>query len=319
MWILLSVALGFLLDLCFGDPVWLPHPVVLIGKNILRLEKFLRQKFPQTPAGETKAGVILAVCIPLCSLLLSGGILLLAYHISFWLWFVLHTFWSYQILAARCLEQESRKVYRFLAAGDLSGARTQLSYLVGRETSQLSAEEVTKACVETVAENTSDGVTAPLFYLLLGGVPLGFCYKAINTLDSMVGYHNDKYEYLGKFSAKMDDIFNFIPARLSALCIIAGAGMLRLDNRSALRIYRRDRNLHKSPNAGQTESACAGALHIQLGGDASYFGKTVRKAAFGDPLRRVNRTDILATIDLMNAASVLALALCCAVRLTLQR
>ena len=209
MWILLSVALGFLLDLCFGDPVWLPHPVVLIGKSISRLEKFLRQKFPQTPAGETKAGVILAVCIPLCSLLLSGGILLLAYHISFWLWFVLHTFWSYQILAARCLEKESRKVYRFLAAGDLSGARTQLSYLVGRETSQLSAEEVTKACVETVAENTSDGVTAPLFYLLLGGVPLGFCYKAINTLDSMVGYRNAKYLFFGRASAKTDDAANF--------------------------------------------------------------------------------------------------------------
>ena len=169
-------------------------------------------------------------------------------------------------------------------------------------------EGVIKAAVETIAENLTDGVVSPLIYMLIGGAPLGMLYKAVNTLDSMVGYHNEKYENLGKFSAKMDDIFNFSPARLSALCIIAGAGMLRLDNRSALRIYRRDRNLHKSPNAGQTESACAGALHIQLGGDASYFGKTVRKAAFGDPLRRVNRTDILATIDLMNAASVLARA-----------
>ena len=186
MWILCSTALGFLLDLCFGDPRWLPHPVVLIGKSISRLERFLRRKFPQTPEGERRAGVILAAAIPLGSLLLSLGILLLAYRISFWLWFVLHTFWAYQILAARCLERESDKVYRLLAAGDLPGARVQLSYLVGRDTTQLTAEEVTKACVETVAENTSDGVTAPLLYLMIGGVPLGFCYKAINTLDSMV-------------------------------------------------------------------------------------------------------------------------------------
>ena len=179
MWILCSTALGFLLDLCFGDPRWLPHPVVLIGKSISRLERFLRRKFPQTPEGERRAGVILAAAIPLGSLLLSLGILLLAYRISFWLWFVLHTFWAYQILAARCLERESDKVYRLLADGDLPGARVQLSYLVGRDTTQLTAEEVTKACVETVAENTSDGVTAPLLYLMIGGVPLGFCYKAI--------------------------------------------------------------------------------------------------------------------------------------------
>lgn len=261
-----------------GDPVWLPHPVVLIGKSISRLENFSWQKFPQTPAGETKAGVILAVCIPLCSLLLSGGILLLAYHISFWLWFVLHTFWSYQILAARCLEQESRKVYRFLAAGDLSGARTQLSYLVGRETSQLSAEEVTKACVETVAENTSDGVTAPLFYLLLGGVPLGFCYKAINTLDSMVGYRNAKYLFFGRASAKTDDAVNWLPARICGVLLTVSAFLLGLDGKGAWRIFRRDRNNHLSPNSAQTESAAAGALGIQLGGTHVYFGEVVEKA-----------------------------------------
>ena len=155
-----------------------------------------------------------------------------------------------------------------------------------------------------------------MIFMLIGGVPLGFLYKAVNTLDSMVGYHNDKYEYLGKFSARMDDVFNFIPARLTAACMIAGAGMLHLDNRNALRIYRRDRNGHKSPNAGQTESVCAGALHVQLGGDASYFGKTVKKAAFGDPDREINRGDILRSIDLMTAASVLALVLCAVIRLT---
>ena len=162
MWILCSVFLGFLLDLCFGDPRWLPHPVVWIGKSISRMEKFLRRHFPKTPKGERTAGILLAICIPLASFLISLGVLLLAYRISFWLWFVLHTFWAYQIPASRCLATESRKVYRKLAASDLSGARTQLSWLVGRDTQSLSEEEVTKACVETVAENTSDGVTAPL-------------------------------------------------------------------------------------------------------------------------------------------------------------
>ena len=232
MWILCSTALGFLLDLCFGDPRWLPHPVVLIGKSISRLERFLRRKFPQTPEGERRAGVILAAAIPLGSLLLSLGILLLAYRISFWLWFVLHTFWAYQILAARCLERESDKVYRLLAAGDLPGARVQLSYLVGRDTTQLTAEEVTKACVETVAENTSDGVTAPLLYLMIGGVPLGFCYKAINTLDSMVGYRNAKYLHLGRASAKLDDAANWLPSRICGLLLTVSAFLLRLDGKT---------------------------------------------------------------------------------------
>ena len=305
MWILLSVALGFLLDLCFGDPVWLPHPVVLIGKSISWLEKFLRQKFPQTPAGETKAGVILAVCIPLCSLLLSGGILLLAYHISFWLWFVLHTFWSYQILAARCLEQESRKVYQFLAAGDLSGARTQLSYLVGRETSQLSAEEVTKACVETVAENSSDGIIAPMLYMAIGGIPLMFLYKGINTMDSMLGYKNDKYLYFGRCAARLDDVANYIPARISGWLMALSTVFVGMDTKNAVKIYRRDRRNHASPNSAQTEAAMAGALDVQLAGNAYYFGKLYEKPTIGDPIRPVEPEDIKRANRLMYAASIL--------------
>ena len=304
MWILLSVALGFLLDLCFGDPVWLPHPVVLIGKSISRLEKFLRQKFPQTPAGETKAGVILAVCIPLCSLLLSGGILLLAYHISFWLWFVLHTFWSYQILAARCLEQESRKVYRFLAAGDLSGARTQLSYLVGRETSQLSAEEVTKACVETVAENSSDGIIAPMLYMAIGGIPLMFLYKGINTMDSMLGYKNDKYLYFGRCAARLDDVANYIPARISGWLMALSTVFVGMDTKNAVKIYRRDRRNHASPNSAQTEAAMAGALDVQLAGNAYYFGKLYEKPTIGDPIRPVEIEDIPRANKLLYATCI---------------
>ena len=216
-----SILLGVLLDFCFGDPYWLPHPVVWMGKGISAAEKQLRKWFPETPSGLTAAGVILAVGIPLLSAGISLLVLWLCYRVSFWLWFAVHTFWCYQILAARCLATESKKVYRALQVEDLPLARKQLSWLVGRETQTLSAEEVTKACVETVAENTSDGEIAPLFYLFLGGVPLGFFYKAVNTLDSMVGYRNETYEYFGKAAAKLDDFWNWLPARISAWLMMA--------------------------------------------------------------------------------------------------
>ena len=300
--------LGFALDALLGDPKWFPHPVCAVGKLISCMEKLLRRLFPPRKGAMIFAGVVLWIVV--CGVSFAVPFLVLG--------FAANSILCWLIFARKSLSEAGQHVYRAVKESVEEG-RKAVAWYVGRDTAALSEEGVIKAAVETIAENLTDGVVSPLIYMLIGGAPLGMLYKAVNTLDSMVGYHNEKYEYLGKFSAKMDDIFNFVPARLSALCIIAGAGMLRLDNRSALRIYRRDRNLHKSPNAGQTESACAGALHIQLGGDASYFGKTVRKAAFGDLLRRVNRTDILATIDLMNAASVLALALCCAVRLTLQR
>lgn len=313
-----AVMLGFALDALLGDPKWFPHPVCAVGKLISCMEKLLRRLFPPRKGAMVFAGVVLWIVV--CGVSFAVPFLVLRFlsRINFWLGFVANSILCWLIFARKSLSEAGQHVYRAVKESVEEG-RKAVAWYVGRDTAELTEEGVIKAAVETIAENLTDGVVSPLIYMLIGGAPLGMLYKAVNTLDSMVGYHNEKYEYLGKFSAKMDDIFNFIPARLSALCIIAGAGMLRLDNRSALRIYRRDRNLHKSPNAGQTESACAGALHIQLGGDASYFGKTVRKAAFGDPLRRVNRTDILATIDLMNAASVLALALCCAVRLTLQR
>ena len=310
--------LGFALDALLGDPRWFPHPVCAVGKLISCMEKLLRRLFPPRKGAMIFAGAVLWIVV--CGVSFAVPFLVLRFlsKINFWLGFAANSILCWLIFARKSLSEAGQHVYRAVKESVEEG-RKAVAWYVGRDTAELSEEGVIKAAVETIAENLTDGVVSPLIYMLIGGAPLGMLYKAVNTLDSMVGYHNEKYENLGKFSAKMDDIFNFIPARLSALCIIAGAGMLRLDNRSALRIYRRDRNLHKSPNAGQTESACAGALHIQLGGDASYFGKTVRKAAFGDQLRRVNRTDILATIDLMNAASVLALALCCAVRLTLQR
>lgn len=235
---------------------------------------------------------------------------------NFWLGFAAETLLCWLVLACRSLADAGKAVHAAIGKS-LADGRKAVAMYVGRDTAELDEPGVIKAAVETVAENTTDGVVAPLIFLLIGGAPLGLLYKAVNTLDSMVGYHNDKYEYFGKFSARMDDVFNFVPARLSAVCLIVAAGMLGLDNRNALRVFRRDRNGHKSPNAGQTESVCAGALHIRLGGDASYFGKTMKKASFGDPDRVVRRTDILQTCDLMRMASMLAFVLCAMLRLIL--
>ena len=314
MTITLAVLLGFALDWLLGDPKKLPHPVCAVGKLISGTEKVLRRIFPATPASLTFAGSVLWIITCGVSFAVPFFLLRWLYHVNFWLGFAVETLLCWMIFARKSLADAGYHVYGAVKQS-LAEGRKAIAWYVGRDTAELSEEGVIKAAVETVAENLTDGVVSPLVFMLIGGAPLGMLYKAVNTLDSMVGYHNDKYEYFGKFSAKMDDLFNFIPARLSALCMIAGAGMLHLDNRNALRIYRRDRNKHKSPNAGQTESACAGALHIQLGGDASYFCKVVKKAAFGDPIRRVDRTDILATVDLMTAASVFALVLCCAIRL----
>lgn len=315
MYVTCAVLLGFLLDWIFGDPRKLPHPICAVGKLVSMSEKLLRRIFPKTPRGLTVAGVFLWIIV--CGVSFAVPFFLLRWlrGVSFWLGFIVEALMCWTLFARKSLADAGVHVYSALDES-LDAGRRAVAMYVGRDTAALDKEGVIKAAVETVAENTTDGVVSPMIFMLIGGAPLGFLYKAVNTLDSMVGYHNDKYEYLGKFSARMDDVFNFIPARLTAACMIAGAGMLHLDNRNALRIYRRDRNGHKSPNAGQTESVCAGALHVQLGGDASYFGKTVKKAAFGDPDREINRGDILRSIDLMTAASVLALVLCAIIRLT---
>ncbi len=316
MYLTCAVFAGFVLDWILGDPKWLPHPICAVGRLISLAEKLLRRLFPPTPRALTAAGVFLWLIV--CGVSFAAPFFLLRWlrDVNFWLGFVVEALLCWTLFARRSLADAGVHVYSALDES-LDAGRRAVAMYVGRDTAALDKEGVIKAAVETVAENTTDGVVSPLIFMLIGGAPLGFLYKAVNTLDSMVGYHNDKYEYLGKFSARMDDICNFLPARLTAACMIAGAGMLHLDNRNALRIYRRDRSAHKSPNAGQTESVCAGALHVQLGGDASYFGKTVKKAAFGDPDRTINRGDILRAIDLMTTASVLALVLCAVIRLTL--
>lgn len=316
MYLTFAVLLGFVLDWLIGDPERLWHPVCAIGRLVSLGERLLRRIFPKTPRGETAAGVLLWLTV--CGVSFAVPLLLLRWlrGINFWLGFAAETLMCWQIFARKSLADAGIHVYCALDES-LDAGRRAVGMYVGRDTGALSEEGVIKAAVETIAENTTDGVVSPLVFLLIGGAPLGWLYKAVNTLDSMVGYRNERYEYFGKFSARMDDAFNFVPARAAAACLIAGAGLLGLDNRNALRVFQRDRNKHKSPNAGQAESAAAGALHVQLGGDASYFGKTVKKAAFGDADREISRGDIDRTVDLMTAASVLALVLCCTIRLVL--
>ena len=315
--ILWAVLGGFVLDCIFADPAWLPHPVVFMGKCISRLEKFLRSRLPKTPQGELLGGGIVAFCLPVATFLFTSLVCLLAAKLSPWLGLAVQMFWCGQALAARGLAQESRNVYTQLQKNDLPAARKAVSRIVGRDTENLTAEGVTKAAVETVAENASDGVIAPLLYMLIGGAPLALTYKAINTMDSMLGYKNEKYLYFGRIPAKLDDVANYIPSRLAALLWVAAAALTGNDARSAWRIWRRDRRNHASPNSAQTESACAGALNVQLAGPAYYFGEYYPKPTIGDPVRPIEPEDILRANRMMYAASVLAVIIGCAVRIIL--
>ena len=309
MRILLAAVCGFLVDQVLGDPAWMPHPVVCMGRLITFLEKKLRKIFPATASGQLCAGSILAVLLPVISLTLSAGCIFLAGLVHPALAFLLEVLWCWQVLAVKGLKDESENVRLELVRGDLPGARKAVGRIVGRDTENLSAEGVTKAAVETVAENFSDGVAAPLLYCMIGGAPLGLMYKAVNTMDSMVGYQNEKYLYFGRAAAKLDDAANYIPARLSALLLVGAAAMTGGNARDAFRIWRRDRRCHASPNSAQTESAAAGALGIQLAGDASYFGKVVEKPTIGDRKRAAEPADIGRMNRMMVAASVLGLFL----------
>lgn len=318
MKILCVCLIGMILDWIFGDPVWLYHPVRIIGKWISFLEKILR-KFAGDQEGNEKklliAGGILWILVILASAAVPMGILYLAEKFSPCAAFVLECFWCYQLLAARSLGKESKKVYKKLIQDDLPGARLEVSMIVGRDTENLTVEGVTKAAVETVAENTNDGVIAPLIYMLIGGPILGFVYKAVNTMDSMLGYKNEKYLYFGRVAAKMDDVAGFIPARISALLMILASCLLGMDGKNALWIWKRDRRKHASPNAAQTEAVCAGALQVQLAGDAWYFGKKHEKDTIGDPIRDIEPRDILRSEKLMIGTEVLTFLLFGGIRL----
>lgn len=309
IWTLPAVVCGFLLDLLFGDPRWLYHPVRVIGNGISLLEKGLRKIFPKTKAGERMGGAILVILIVTFSAGIPCLILLAAYRYKIWLGFVLESFMCYQLLATRSLRDESKKVYDALKEGNLEKSRYAVSMIVGRDTQNLTEEGVTKAAVETVAENTSDGIIAPLFYMMIGGAVLGFAYKAVNTMDSMVGYKNERYQYFGTAAARLDDVLNYIPARLSAWIMILASCLAGLNGKNAAKIYRRDRSKHASPNSAHTEAVMAGALEIQLAGDAWYFGKLHKKPFIGDPIRKIEIEDIPRSHKLMYTTAVLSVFL----------
>lgn len=302
---LAAILAGYLLDLCLGDPHSMPHPVRAIGNLIVWLEKYLRPavKKHATERGERRAGVLFVCLVLLVTGSVAGAILWISRLGGIWIQTVVEAVMTYYLLAARSLRDESMAVCRKLEAGEIEEARYAVSMIVGRDTKPLSEAGITRAAVETVAENASDGVIAPLFYLAIGGLLLGWLYKAVNTMDSMVGYKNDRYLHFGRAAAKLDDLVNLIPSRLAALLLIVSAYLLRYDGKNAYRIWRRDRRNHKSPNSAQTESACAGALGLRLAGDAWYFGKLVPKPYIGDEIRPIEPQDIRRVNRLMYGAA----------------
>lgn len=329
---LLSLALAGILDQIFGDPRVSWHPICLIGNLISWTEKWTRPLFPKSKGGERAAGVYLVIFVLLVATATPFAITLGLYRIHWLIGVLAESVLLYFTFAARSLERESMAVFHALEREGLEAGRKAVSMIVGRDTEKLTEAGVIKAAVETVAENTSDGVVAPIFYALIGGAPLAYFYKAVNTMDSMVGYKNDRYQHYGTAAAKLDDLTNLIPARLSAILMILayelvtiiqkspakrnGESERSVQNKSGLwksmpkrslrdvwRIYRRDCHAHTSPNSAQTESIMAGALGVQLAGDASYFGIVHRKPTIGDDLRLVEREDIARAVMLMKTTA----------------
>ena len=307
---------AFILDAVIGDPYGFPHPVRFFGWMTDKgTAGFLKNELPA--AVLVRRGAFVSILVTIVAFVLPACILILCFHVNIWLWFCVEIALCWTIFAAKSLRLESNKIYRTLKDGDIPLARTQLSMIVGRDTGELDETAITKAVVETVAENTSDGVTAPMIFACIGGAPLGLAYKAVNTLDSMIGYKNDKYLHFGRFAAKMDDVWNFVPARVTAFFMIIASVVLGLDRKNARLIYKRDRNNHASPNSAQTEAVCAGALGIQLAGPSSYFGKVVQKPTIGDKTREIQPEDILRTNRLMTTTSIIMLAVLSAVKLAI--
>lgn len=308
MWFIYStfaVFVGMLLDVLFGDPnVWW-HPICLIGRLISKTEKMLRKE-AALAAKERIKGLILVLIVCFLSTLIPTVLLIISYMINAFIGFCVESIMCWFLLAGKCLYTESMKVETAIENEGLEAGRYAVSMIVGRDTENLSEEGVVKATVETVAENTSDGIIAPLFYMLILGAPLGFLYKSINTMDSMVGYKNDKYINFGRMAAKFDDAANFIPSRISGICMIVASFIGReYSGKRALKIFKRDRLKHASPNSAQTESVMAGALGVQLAGDAVYFGKRYEKPFIGDCERNIEVTDIKLACKLMFITSAI--------------
>jgi adenosylcobinamide-phosphate synthase len=302
------LALAIVLDLILGDPRWLPHPVVLIGRLITALEKILRRVFRH----EQFAGVLLLIFTTGCSATTAWLLLRISSTLHPLLGFLIAAVISYTCLAARSLHSESALVAKALAAGNLAEARRKLSYIVGRDTDNLDETEIWRALIETVAENTSDGIIAPIFWMALGGPVAGIAYKAVSTLDSMVGYKNERYLHLGWASARMDDLLNFIPARLTAILIVIAAALTGLSPRGAMMVTQRDRLKHPSPNSGHPEAAAAGALGVRLGGRAFYGGRLSWKEHIGDPRAPLDERAYHGMLKLMYISTLLMATACIA-------
>lgn len=310
--IFLAVLIGYILDLILGDPQSTLHPVRFIGWLITFIEKLIN-KLVKTP--KIISGVILTLSVVSICFFVPFLIIYFLGKINYFLKLFVESIFCYQILCTKSLKVESMRVYKYIVKNDIKNSRKYLSYIVGRDTENLDYKQITTATIETVAENTADGIVAPLIFLAIGGVPLGFAYKAINTLDSMVGYKNEKYILFGKFSAKLDDVVNFIPAIFSAYAMLIASYFLKLDVKNAIRIYKRDKYNHKSPNSGKTEAVAAGALNIQLGGDNFYFGKLVKKPKIGDNKNTVVSSLIITMNKLMYMTSLISLITVLAIRL----
>lgn len=302
----MNLLIAYILDLLLGDPANLPHPVRFIGQWIHYLEQRLLKR-EDTPENQKTKGVYLVILTVGSVFLFYSALLKAAYWINPWFGKGLEIFVLYQMLATKCLAFEGMRIFKALKADDLEQARTLIGYLVSRETSEMSEEDIIKATIETVTENIIDGVVAPMCFAILGGAPLGMAYKAANTLDSMVGYKNDKYLHFGWASAKFDDVLNWLPARFTGVVIIVASLLSGLDAKQALAVLIRDRHNHASPNSPYAEAPAAGALHIQLGGRATYFGVTYDKPTFGDALEQIRPYHIKKAVSLLYVTSALAI------------
>ncbi len=315
---IIAVLIGLILDLMFGDPYWLPHLVRLMGRTIGFLEKRLLNPSDTLPKQKQK-GVFLVISMVFLYGVIPFGILKCCYEVHFVAGVLAEGIVCWQMLAAKSLKKESMKVYESLRAGNVEQARYNVSMIVGRDTEKLTEEGIIRAAVETVAENTSDGVIAPLFYMIMGGGWLAMAYKAVNTMDSMVGYRNEKYLYFGCAAARTDDVVNFIPARLSAMLMIVSSIFLGLDYQNAVRIFKRDRYQHKSPNSAQTESVCAGALGVRLAGNAWYFGELCQKPYIGDAVRDIRTEDIRTANRMMYVTTILGFVILISIKILIWR
>lgn len=304
---LIAVCIGYLLDLAIGDPQGFPHPIRLIGHLINKTEVLLRKVFPKTNNGELIAGVFMVIVVMAISAIIPFIVLFLLYGFNIYLAIIVEAIMCYYIFATRALKDESMIVHKYLKDNDVEGARQAVSMIVGRDTKSLDEKGISKATIETIAENASDGVIAPIIFVIIGGAPLGFLYKSINTMDSMIGYKNEKYLYLGRVAAILDDIVNYIPARISAYIMIFSTLFTKFNFKNSYRIYKRDKFNHASPNSAHTEAVMAGALDIQLAGDAYYFGKVVKKKTIGDDIREVTYKDISNANILMYTSSLVSI------------